>query len=191
MRIELIVFLVALVPLVSRAAIGWRTGATLELRHTLTYLFATLATLRFWKPVTDWGLGLFSSDPQMVGTIAFLAVFVIAALLAGLVVNLKGPFYQSVAPHPLDQGLGAAAGLLSGALLSGVMVLLCAFLFPAKVPDFRAENLPARWDRLPVAVYQAAESLAGVADGDASRTQFPAAPAVEVPVKPPSAPSGS
>lgn len=191
MRIELIVFLVALVPLLSRAVLGWRTGATLELRHTLTYLFATLAALRFWKPVTDWGLGLFPSDPQMVGTIAFLAVFVLSALLAGLVVNLKGPFYQSVAPNPLDQGLGALAGLVSGALLGGVLVLLCAFLFPTKVPDFRTENLPARWDRLPVTVYQTAEALAGVAEGDAARTQFPVAPASEVPEKPATGPSGS
>jgi uncharacterized membrane protein required for colicin V production len=185
MSIELIVFLVALLPVVLRALLGWRSGATLELRHTLVYLFSMLAALRYWKPATEFALGMVSLDPQVVSTIVFLVIYLVAALFSGLIVNLKGEFFQSVAPNKLDNALGAVSGLLSGALLGGVVLMLCAFLMPGKVENFDASKFPARLDQFPAWVFQTVETNVGqVALNSTARTQFPVPPAVEPPAKP-------
>lgn len=182
MSIELIVFLVALLPIVLRGMLGWRAGATLELRHTLVYLFSMLAALRYWKPATEFALVIVSMDPQVVSTIVFLAIYLAAALLSGLIVNLRGEFYQSVAPNRLDNGLGAACGVLSGALLGGVVLLLCAFLLPGKVENFNAAKFPVRLDQFPAWVFQKIETGVGqVGVNSSARTQFPVPPAVEPP----------
>lgn len=179
MPTELLVFLLGLLPVALRGWIGWRTGATLEMRHTLTYLFALLAALRYWRPATESVLGIVPLDLQYVSMAVFLALFVVAALVAGLIVNLKGDFYQSVAPNVFDNVLGAVCGVLSGALIGGVLVMLCAFVMPGKVEGFDAVKFPERLDRLPQWVFQTVETeIAGIAASSPSATQFP------VPVKP-------
>lgn len=181
MSIEILVFLVALLPIALRGMLGWRSGATLEMRHTLVYLFSLLAALRYWKPATEFALSLFSLDAQIVSTIVFLAIYLVAALIAGLIVNLKGEFYQSVAPNKLDNGMGAVCGALSGALLGGVVLMLGAFLMPGKVENFDAAKFPVRLDQFPAWVFQTVEiSVAGVEEKSPARTQFPVAPVVEV-----------
>ncbi len=175
MPIELLVFLLGLLPVALRGWIGWRTGATLEMRHTLTYLFALLAALRYWRPATEVVLGVVPLDLQFVAVAVFLALFVAAALVAGLAVNLKGEFYQSVAPNVFDNALGAVCGVVSGALIGGVLVMLCAFVLPGKVEGFEAAKFPQRLDRLPQWVFQAVETeIAGIASTSPSATQFPA-----------------
>jgi len=179
MPVELIVFLAGLLPVALRGWIGWRTGATLEMRHTLTWLFALLAALRYWRPAAETALGFLSLDPQYVSAAVFLALFVGAALVAGLIVNLRGGFYQSVAPNVFDNALGALCGVVSGALIGGVLVMLCAFVLPGKVEGFDAAKFPERLDRLPQWVFQTVETeAAGIAAKSAAATQFPA------PVKP-------
>jgi uncharacterized membrane protein required for colicin V production len=187
MSIELIIFLVALLPIVLRGLLGWRAGATFELRHTLVYLFSLLAALRYWKPGTEIALGIFGSDPQVVSAIVFLLVYLIAAVVSGIIVNLKGEFYQSVAPNKLDNVLGAICGIFSGALLGGVILLLGAFLMPGKVENFDAAKFPVRLDQFPVWVFQTVETeVAGIAPNSDARTQFPVPPAASAPEpKPP------
>lgn len=189
MSIELIVFLVALLPIVLRGMLGWRAGATLEMRHTLVYLFSMLAALRYWKPATEFALGIVSLDAQVVSTVVFLVIYLVAAVFSGLIVNLKGEFFQSVAPNKLDNGLGAVCGVLSGALLGGVVLLLCAFLMPGKVEKFDAAKFPVRLDQFPAWVFQTIETSVGqVGANSTARTQFPVAPAIEPPVQPTPAP---
>lgn len=179
MPVELAIFLLGLLPVALRGWIGWRTGATLEMRHTLTYLFALLAALRYWRPATEAVLGLVSLDRQFVAVAVFLALFVVAALVAGLAVNLKGEFYQSVAPNVFDNLLGAVCGVVSGALIGGVLVMLCAFVLPGKVEGFDAAKFPGRFDLLPEWVFRTGETeIAGIAPASPSATQFP------LPVKP-------
>jgi uncharacterized membrane protein required for colicin V production len=181
MSTELIIFLVALLPIALRAVLGWRTGATFELRHTLVYLFSLLAALRYWKPGTVVALQWVSADPQIVSAIVFLLIYLAAALLSGFIVNLKGAFYQSVAPNKLDNALGALCGMCSGALLGGVIMLLCAFVVPGKVETFDTAKFPARLDQLPVWVYQTMETkVARIPLNSAARTQFPVPPGGEV-----------
>lgn len=174
MPFELLLLLFGLLPAVLRGGMGWRSGATLEMRHTLTYLFALLAALRYWRAATEAVLGFLPVDPQFLAAGIFLALFVIAALLASLIVNLKGEFYQSVSPHVLDHALGAVCGVVSGALLGGVLMMLCAFLMPGKVDGFSVEKIPGRVDKLPFRVFQTVETrIAGIAPESPARTQFP------------------
>lgn len=181
MSVELIIFLVALLPVALRAGLGWRTGATFELRHTLVYLFSLLAALRYWKPGTEVALQLVSFDPQIVSAIVFLLIYLVAALLSGLIVHIKGAFYQSVAPNKVDNVLGALCGICSGALLGGVIMLLCAFVLPGKIETFDTAKFPARLDQLPVWVFQTMETeLARIPLNSAARTQFPIPPVGEV-----------
>lgn len=176
MPAELLIFLLGLLPVALRGWIGWRTGATLEMRHTLVYLFAVLAALRYWRPASETVLGFLPLDPQFAAAGVFLAIFVLAALVAALIVNLKGEFYQSVAPNLFDNALGAVCGVFSGALLGGVLVMLCAFVMPGKVEAFDAAKFPARLDRLPQWVYQTVEAgVARIAAKSPAATQFPVA----------------
>jgi Uncharacterized membrane protein, required for colicin V production len=177
MSIELIIFLVALVPVVVRTVLGWRGGATLEMRHVLVYLFSLLAALRYWKPGTELALEMFSGDPQILGALVFLLAYVVAAVLAGFLVNLRGEFYQSVAPNKFDNALGALCGLVSGTLLGGTLLLFAAFLLPGRVGNFDAAKYPVRLDLVPVRIFQTIETgVAGVAPDSPARTQFPVPP---------------
>jgi uncharacterized membrane protein required for colicin V production len=182
MPMELLVFLVGLLPIVARASLGWRTGATFEIRHTLVYLFALLAALRYWSPALQTVQGFLPMDPRFASAGVFLALFVPAALVAALIVNLKGPFYQAVQPNPLDKGLGAVCGILSGLVLGGVLVLLCAFVMPGTVEGFAAEKLPARFDQLPQKFFQVVERDVARVSGPA-QTVFPEPPPAPVPEK--------
>lgn len=154
------------------------------MRHTLVYLFALLSALRYWSSTLQIVQGFLAFDPQLVGAGVFLALFVIAALVASIIVNLKGPFYQAVQPNLFDKGLGAVCGILSGLLLGGVLVLLSAFVMPGRVEGFAAEKLPVRFDQFPQQLFQRIERDAARVSG-AARTSFPEPPASPVPDKVP------
>lgn len=90
----------------------------MEMRHTLTYLFALLAALRYWRPAAEMARGYLAVDPPAMEAGVFLLLFVVAALVAGLMVNLRGGLYQSVAPNVFDTVLGPCVAWCPGLSLA-------------------------------------------------------------------------
>lgn len=174
MPIELLIFLAALLLVLFRMGIGWKRGATWELRHVIAYLFATLVALRYWQFVTQTLAGYFSFDPQYLAAAAYVLLFLIALLPVGFVVNLRGEAYESVFFNPVDRTLGVLAGICSGGLLAASLLLVLTLALPGKVENFDASKLPVRLDRAPFTVFRLTEfHLAGVPKDSASRTPLP------------------
>jgi hypothetical protein len=167
---ELVLLLIALSLVALRTWMGWRLGASYEIRQLLAALFATLVALRYWYQVAE----MITADSQLVAAGVFVALFVAAWLLVSQVVNFRGEVYQSVQPNPVDNVLGAVTGLLSGALLGGSLLLVLVVALPGKWDDFDAVKIPVRLDEVPVAVFRSIEqNLAGVSAESAACAPLP------------------
>jgi len=163
MPIELIILLLALVPVVLRTWIGWRLGATFEMRHLLAALFAMLVALRYWHPASMAASSVIALDARSLAAVVFLFLFIVAWVLAALVVNLRGEVVQSVAPNPLDHVLGGASGLISGALLGGSLLLVLTVATSGALDT-----------QFPVQVFRIVEEhVAGVSPANPAHTLFP------------------
>ena len=174
MSVELIIFLVALILTGLRVWMGWRLGATAEMRYVLAFLFATLVSLRSWHPLTAAVSELITMDPQILAAGVFALVFVVAWMLAALIVNLRGEVYQSVSPNPVDNVLGAICGLASGALLGGSVMLFFAIALPGKLGGFEPDNFPVRLNHIPTGTFRLIEEgVAGVPADSPAHTLFP------------------
>ena len=96
MALEMILFLVALLPVLWRAWSGWKMGATVELRYTIAGLFALLVSLRYWYQVSSALTEYIPVDPQYLTAGVCIALFLAGFALASLIVNLNGEVFQSV-----------------------------------------------------------------------------------------------
>jgi len=182
MPTELIILVLGLLPIVLRMWVGWNSGATREIRYTLVYLFALLAAMRYWHATTELVKNHAPFDPQIVAALVFAIIFLAFGFLAALAVNLRGTFYQSVLPNPTDQVLGAMLGAVSGALLGGAFVMVCAFTLSGKLDGFDASKIPGHYDQIPVQLFQMAESqIAGIPQDSLSSTVFPQPAALRSP----------
>jgi len=171
---ELIIFLLALILTGLRVWMGWRLGATAEMRYVLAFLFAMLVSLRYWHPLTAAVSGLITIDPQILAAGVFALIFVLAWMLAALVVNLRGEVYQSVLPNPVDNGLGALCGLVSGALLGGSVMLFFAIALPGKFGGFEPDHFPVRLNHIPIGTFRfIEEDVAGMPADSPAHTLFP------------------
>jgi len=174
MLLPLLIFLIALIPVVLRAWMGWRLGATTEMRYLLTALFASVVALRYWYPATMAAADFIPLAARFLAVGVFVIEFSAAWLVASLIVNLKGEVYQSVLPNPLDQVLGVVSGLFSGALLGGSLLLILAVGLTGKPENFDVGQLPVRLDELPVAAFQMLEQrVVDVPAGSPAHTLFP------------------
>ena len=176
MLLPLLIFLIALIPVVLRAWMGWRLGATTEMRYLLTALFASLVALRYWYLTTLEAADFIPLAARFLAVGVFGIEFSAAWLVASLIVNLKGEVYQSVLPNPLDQVLGVVSGLFSGALLGGSLLLILAVGLTGNPAGFDARKFPVRLDQFPIAAFQILEQrVADVPADSVAHTLFPQA----------------
>lgn len=174
MPIELLLLLIACVPIIVRAWIGWRRGASFEVRSLIVYLFATLAAVRFWYPASRALAEWVPLDPQFLAAVVFGILFAAAMIPAALAVNLRGPVIESVAANPVNTVCGALAGILSGSLISGALLVIAVLVLPSRVEGFDPGKMPVRLDEIPGAVFRVIESrVAGVPADDPARSPLP------------------
>lgn len=164
-----------------RASMGWREGATREVRILLVNLFGVLVAVRYWQAWTERIGEAVTFDPRWVATGAFFALYAIGVVVAGFVVRVKAPSYQSVKADYLSQTLGLAAGIFSGLLLGACVAWITAVARPAD-PDSLAVMGTLRG--LPKALVQNFETAVGVAPGSPGRTRYPQVTLAEVPADP-------
>jgi uncharacterized membrane protein required for colicin V production len=182
MSISEISLLVVVVLLVFyRAWVGWRDGATREVRLLLVNLFGVLVAVRYWQAWTEAiGSGV-KFDPRWVATGAFFTLYAIGVVVAGFVVRIKAPSYQSVKADHLNQTLGLAAGIFSGLLLGACVAWITAVARPTESDSLAALG---SLRGLPRAIVQNLETAAGVAPGSPGRTHYPQVTLAEVPTDP-------
>lgn len=189
---DIFLLVVAAIPILYRGWTGWRCGASVELRHSLTFFFATLVAIRFWQPCTEKLTDAVNFDPRGIAIGAFVVLFTIGAVVAGAVFNLKAQAFQNVQRNYLDNLLGLAAGLFSGALLGACVLWLSTIAMPGK---FDSVSCAQSFLGFPREIFQSIETAVGVAPRSAGRTQYPEATLVDVPADPGSttvqAPDGS
>ncbi len=174
MSMELSLVLVALVPIIVRAWIGWRRGASFEVRSLIVYLFATLAAVRFWYPASRALAGWVPLDPQFLAAVVFGILFLAAMIPAALAVNLRGPVIESVSANPVNTVCGALAGILSGSLISGALLAIAVLVLPSRVEGFDPEKMPVWFDGFSVTVFRAVESrIARVPSDDPAHSPLP------------------
>jgi len=183
--------IIAAAPALYRAAYGWRNGASTEMRHVITYLFALLVAVRFWEPLADLLQKGLNFDLRFIAIGAYALLFAAGAVAAGVAVRIKSQAYRSVSADFLNQGLGLLAGAFSGSLLGGSLALLLGIAIPTRVTeaDSAIVNALIKW---PQTLTAAVESgLAGVPRGSDSAIRFPVIIFSEVPVAPDTAEAGA
>ena len=153
---------------------GWKKGATSELRYLIVCLFGLLVSLRYWYLATAVVSGFLPIDPQYLAAGVCVVLFLAAAAFAGLVVNLKGEVYQSVRANYLESGLGLVAGLLAGGLIAASILLTAAVALPGKVEGFDEKNYPVALHEYPGALFRELEkSVAHIEQASTARTPLP------------------
>lgn len=174
MPLELILFFVALVPVLWRGWLGWKMGATSELRFLIVSLFGLLVALRYWYQTTAALTDFLPIDPQYLAAGVCIVLFLAAAALAGLVVNLKGEVYQSVQTNYLDSGLGVVSGLLGGGLIAASILLAASVALPGKVEGFDVKNYPMALHEYPAALFRELEkNVAHIEQASTAHTPLP------------------
>ncbi len=174
MPLELILFFVALVPVLWRGWLGWKMGATSEIRFLIVALFGLLVSLRYWYQATAALTDFLPVDPQYLAAGVCIVLFLAAAALAGLVVNLKGEVYQSVQTNYLDSGLGVLSGLLGGGLIAASILLAASVALPGKVEGFDVKNYPMALHEYPATLFRELEkNVAHIEQASTARTPLP------------------
>lgn len=176
---EISLLVLAAIALISRARSGWRHGATVEFRYALTFLFATLVAARFWEPAAKTLTSAVTFDPRFVAVIAFLALFAVSAVVAGVVVRTGAKAYQSVKANVPDQVLGLVAGVFSGALIASCIIWGAQVAWPGSFDTIPAARSLAG---LPQKLVTSVENLSGMAANSAGRTRYPKVTMVDVQV---------
>lgn len=156
-----------------RGWLGWRDGATTEMRYFIVIVFSVLLALRFWEPGTRIILNLVSLDQRYVALFVFALLGVVGATFSALAVRLQGyPFFQQRA-NVVDQVLGVVVGLAGGALLGGTLAMLVVLALPARygAPDTPAWAL--RPGSLPMEFCRQVEDWIEIEPRSEDRTRFP------------------
>ncbi|MDD5199173.1 MAG: CvpA family protein [Terrimicrobiaceae bacterium] len=168
---EISILLIAVLPILYRGWSGWQHGAAIETRHLLVNLFAILVAIRYWQPWTELISRGLTFDPRWIAAGSFVALYFVGAAVAGVVVKMKAPAYQSVKSDFPNHALGLATGAFTGALAGACVLWLATVAMPGKFDSFA----PAQsFASLPRDVFQALETrVAGVEPGSAARTRYP------------------
>lgn len=174
------------VPILLAAWHGWSYGATYEFRHLLTHLIALLAAMWFWQSTNQAITGAFKLDARLAAAIAFACVYGVAFAIAGYAVALKAPAYCSVEANPLDQILGILAGLFTGSIVGGAIVLILTLVTPPNVQLSETALVAREW---PARVFRLAERIAGIPADSPERASLPAIEYHEERADPNAAPS--
>lgn len=163
---------IAAVPALHRAWLGWRDGATVEMRTVIVTVFGVLLALRFWEFGTTLIAKNISADPRYVAIFVFVVLGIAGASLAALAVKLKSYPFHSPERNVPDQVLGVIAGLFGGSLLGGSLAMLMVIALPSRygaeeTPKFAL--MPGAW---PALFCREVEKLAGLEPTSPDRTRF-------------------
>lgn len=175
---EIIILVIAALPLLYRAWKGWRFGAATEIHHLLVNFFGVLVAIRYWQPWSETVSGGLTFDPRWIALSSFVLLYGLGALVAGFVVKLGGQGYQSVKPDFANKGLGVLVGIGSGVIL-GISVLWLAQI--AKPGSFETAPGVQTAVGVPRGVVQTIETVVGVAPDSSGRTRYPHVTIEEVP----------
>ncbi len=160
-------------PALYRAWLGWRDGATVEMRTVIVTVFGVLLALRFWEPGTTLiAKNVPTADPRYVAMIVFLVLGIAGASLAALAVKLKGYPFHSPERNVLDQVLGVIVGFFGGALLGGSLAMLMVIALPSR---YGAEDTPEfalKPGTVPVMFCRQIEEWVGIEPTSPDRTRF-------------------
>jgi len=177
---EISLLVVAALPVFYRAWIGWRHGASTEIRHLLVNFFGVLVAIRYWQPWTQTIAGGLTFDPRWVALSSFVLLYALGSAVAGFAVRLKSQVYQSVKPDYVNRGLGLLSGAFTGALLGACLLWLATVAMPGKFNAVPQAVSLAAWPRDIVRGIET--GIAGVAPDSTGRTKYPQVTVAEVPV---------
>ncbi len=161
-------------PPLSRAWLGWRDGATTEVRYLIVTVFAVLLGLRFWQPATEFLARNVPVDSRFIALAVFIGFVALGAFVAGLAVRLKGYGFHQQRANWLDQGLGAVVGLANGALIGSTFVMVLVIALPVYFADPDKPDTAQRIGVWPMEFCREAEKVAAMLPGSPGRTLFPA-----------------
>ncbi len=178
---DLALLALAAIPILYRGWLGCRYGASFEVRQLLMIFFGMLVAIRYWQPCTERLVDSLTFDPRWVAIGAFVVLFAVASVVAGVVVNAKAQIFQGVQRNYLDNLLGLVAGAFSGALLGACLIWLSTVAVPGK---FQSMNYAQSFLRFPRDIVRAIETEVDMAPGSIARTRYPVATIIEVPVDP-------
>lgn len=180
MPLEMILLLVALLPVIWRVWIGLRMGATVEFRYMIVCVFALLVSMRYWYLVTSALAEYFTADPQYLAAGVCVVLFLVSFLLASVVVNIKAQVFLSVRSNIPDTVLGGVAGLISGAAIACSILLTASVALPGKVENFATSNYPVPADKYPALIFRTIEqNVAHIAQESTGHTLLPVVKPVE------------
>ncbi len=171
---------IAAIPILYRGWIGFRYGAACELRQTLTFIFGVLVAIRFWQPCAERLVDAMNFDPRWITIGAFVALFMIGAVVAGVIFNARAQVFQSVQRNYFDNILGLVCGLFSGALLGACLLWLATVAIPGK---FDSMTYAQSFLGLPREMVRAIETAVEVAPDSPGRTHYPVVTMIDAPAE--------
>ncbi len=161
-------------PAIYRVWMGWRDGATTEMRYLIVTVFAVLLALHFWEPATKFLVSNVSVDPRYLALVVFIGLIAVGSFGAGLAVRLKGYGFHQQRENRVDQVLGAVVGLASGALIGSTFLMVLVIALPVYFADPEKSDTAQRIGVWPMQFCRQVEALASVGPGSPDRTRFPA-----------------
>ncbi len=163
---------IAAAPAGYRAWLGWRDGATTEMRYLIVTVFGVLLALRFWEFCTSLIAGNLPADPRYVAIFVFAVLGIAGASLASLAVRLKGYPFHSPERNLPDRILGVLAGLLGGSLLGSTLAMLLVVALPSRYGGADTPEVATLPGTLPIMFCREVEKLAGIEPTSPDRTRF-------------------
>ena len=116
--------------------VGFWRGVVSEILALLAWILAFLVARKMWPAASVWLQGLFP-DPSWQYPAAFALVFVIVLLVMGIIRLLLTHLLRAVGMGLIDRLLGAVFGLVRGALLVLIAVMLAGMTKLPKEPWWR------------------------------------------------------
>ncbi|MGC1480034.1 MAG: CvpA family protein [Chthoniobacterales bacterium] len=169
----ILAFVLLAVPALYRGWLGWRDGATTEMRHLIVIVFSVLLALRFWEPGTRIILNLVAADPRWIALFVFSLLAVVGATFASLAVRLQGYAFHQAKANVVDQVLGVIVGLAGGTLVGGTLAMLMVLALPNRYGADDTPEVALRPGSLPLEFCRQVEELIEIDSRGPNGTRFP------------------
>jgi uncharacterized membrane protein required for colicin V production len=180
--------LIAALPILVGMWRGWRQGATLELRYTLAISFGILVALRYWEPFTGILTRAMNFDARWLAVGAAVILFSLGFAVASFVVKIKEDAFPEAQSDPVNQVLGAVAGLFSGALLASGIIWVSAVAMPGALDSIEVAHALEGFSQT---LADRIESAVGMDAASAARIHFPEVKLIQAPADSTSSAAGS
>lgn len=179
--------IIAALPILVGMWRGWRNGATVELRYTLAISFGILVALRYWEPCTGMLTRAMNFDARWLAVGAAVVLFSLGFAVAGYVVRIKADVFPEVQVDPVNQVLGAFAGLFSGALLASGIIWISAVAMPGTLDSIEVARA---FEGFSQTLADRIEGAVGMDAASAARIHFPEVKLIQDPSEPTSSAAG-